>query len=62
MTKLVLDRTENIVGKAENAGFQHFLLFPQYFLKGFFLRVVKSLDNVVELINFHTPCQKFKML
>ena len=23
---------ENIVGKGENAGNQHFLLFPQYFL------------------------------
>ena len=23
---------ENIVGKGENAGYQHFLLFPQYFL------------------------------
>ena len=24
-------RVENIVGKAENAGYQHFLLFPQCF-------------------------------
>ena len=24
-------KVENIVGKGENAGFQHFLLFPQYF-------------------------------
>ena len=24
---------ENIVGKGENAGYQHFLLFPQYFQK-----------------------------
>ena len=36
------DRVENIVGKGENAGFQHFLLFPQYFQKGFFFRIVKS--------------------
>ena len=27
----VLDRVENIVGKGENAGYQHFLLFPQCF-------------------------------
>ena len=27
----VFDRVENIVGKGENAGYQHFLLFPQYF-------------------------------
>ena len=25
----VLDRVDNIVGKGENAGYQHFLLFPQ---------------------------------
>ena len=27
----VYDRVENIVGKGENAGYQHFLLFPQCF-------------------------------
>ena len=27
----VFDSEENIVGKGENAGFQHFLLFPQCF-------------------------------
>ena len=31
--KFVLGRLENIVGKGENAGYQHFLLFPQYFQK-----------------------------
>ena len=34
--KSVLGRAENIVGKAENAGYQPFLLFLQCFLKGFF--------------------------
>ena len=29
--KFVRDRTENIVGKGENAGYQHLLLFPQSF-------------------------------
>ena len=29
----VYDREENIVGKGENAGYEHFLLFPQYFQK-----------------------------
>ena len=29
--KIVLGRVENIVGKGENAGNQHFLIFPQYF-------------------------------
>ena len=31
--KIVLGRVENIVGKGENAGYQHFLLFPQCFQK-----------------------------
>ena len=34
--KLVLGRVENIVGKEENAGYQHFLLFPQCFQKASF--------------------------
>ena len=29
MPKFALDKIENIVGKEENAGYQHFLLFPQ---------------------------------
>ena len=29
----VFDRVENIVGKGENAGYQHFLLFLQCFQK-----------------------------
>ena len=39
----VFDGVENIVGKGENAGYQHFLLFPQSF-QDFLLRVVKSWD------------------
>ena len=31
--KLGLERVENIVGKRENAGYLHFLLFPQCFQK-----------------------------
>ena len=31
--KFVLERQENIVGKGENTGYQHFLLFPQCFQK-----------------------------
>ena len=33
MTKFVLDWVENIVGKGENIGYHHFLLFPQSFPK-----------------------------
>ena len=47
--KFPLGRVENIVGKGENAGHQHFLLFPQCFQKTFFLFwVVKSRDCVVK--------------
>ena len=33
----VFNRVENTVGKGENAGYQHFLLFPQCFQKVPFL-------------------------
>ena len=46
--KFALGRMENIVGKGENAGDQHFLLLPQCFSKGFSYRVVKSHDCVVK--------------
>ena len=34
-------RIENIVGKGENAGYQHFLLFPQCFQKASSLASLK---------------------
>ena len=37
----VFGRVENIVGKGENAGYQHFLLFPQCFQKLSFPEVIK---------------------
>ena len=39
--KFVLGRVENTVGKGENAGYQHFLLFPQCFQKASFSGVSK---------------------
>ena len=33
LTKLRNKSFENIMGKGENAGKQHFLLFPQFFLR-----------------------------
>ena len=44
----ILYRIENIVEKRENAGYQHFLLFPTMFTKGFFLRIVKRRACVVK--------------
>ena len=39
--KFVMGRVENIVGKGENAGDEHFLLFPQCFQKLSFPDVLK---------------------
>ena len=39
--KTGLGRVENMVGKGENAGYQHFLLFPQCFQKVSFLGSLK---------------------
>ena len=36
MAKFVFDRVEKNAGKGENAGYQHFLLFPQCFPKASF--------------------------
>ena len=41
MTISVFDRLENIVGKEENAGYQHFLLFTQCFQKASFWASLK---------------------
>ena len=47
MMIFLFDRLENAVGKGENAGYQHFLLFPR-FPKNFFPRVIKSQDFEVK--------------
>ena len=41
MTISVFDSVENIVGKGGNAGYQHFLLFPQCFEKASFPDTLK---------------------
>ena len=46
---MLLGLVENIVGKGENAGYQHFPLFSQCFKNvPFFFRLVKSWDCVVK--------------
>ena len=40
-SKFALRQVENIAGKEENAGYQHFLLFPQCFQKPSFSRSLK---------------------
>ena len=39
--KFVLGRVEKIVGKGENAGYQHFLLFPQCFQNASYTGLLK---------------------
>ena len=41
ISKFAFDRVENIAGKGENAGYQHFLLFPQCFQKASFSGFLK---------------------
>ena len=38
----VFDTVKNIVGKGENAGYQHFLLFPRCFEKAYFPDTLKG--------------------
>ena len=40
--EILSDRVENSVGKEENAGFQHFLLFPQCFERHLPCAIVKT--------------------
>ena len=47
-----LGRVENIVGKGENAGNQHFLLFPQCFQKTSLSGSLKVGIRIVELTPF----------
>ena len=46
-------RIENIVGKAENAGYQHFLLFLRCFRRASFFKVVKIRDCSVSASHFY---------
>ena len=48
MTISLYDRVENTVGKGENAGYQHFLIFPQCFPKPSSLGSLKVWDCVVK--------------
>ena len=42
------ERLENNLEKGENAGYQHFLLFPELFSKVFSVRFVKTRERVVK--------------
>ena len=51
--KYVFGEVENIVGKGENAGYLHFLLFPQCFQKVSFSGLLKPGPCVKELKHCH---------
>ena len=55
--------------KGENAGYQHFLLFPRWFLNGSIIRVIKNRDGMIKesifarwqncsLAHFHSICSR----
>ena len=50
----VLKRVENIMGKGENAVYQHFLLFPHCFQKtvytGFIFKIIADGQNIGETL------------
>ena len=47
--KYVFKRVENIEGKEQNAGYQHFHLFPSNFLKAFSIRDMKTWAFMVKV-------------
>ena len=48
MVLFVSDKDENIGGKGENAGYQHFFPFPAMFSKPVYLRFIKSGNGLVK--------------
>ena len=60
------DRVENIVGKEENAGYQHFLFFPQCFQKASFSGSLKvgivwqrfNKQQLLRLVQTESMCRR----
>ena len=52
------DRVENIVGKGENAGYRHVLLFPQCFQRAFYPESLKVGIVWLRVENKCLICQK----
>ena len=49
--EISFEKVENIVGKGENAGYQHFLLLPHCFQKAYFSRSLKVVSVLCGLSN-----------
>ena len=60
--KFVLGTVENIVGKGENAGYQHFLLFPQSLQKASNTGSLKVVIVWLRLRARNCPIQKINAL
>ena len=58
--KFVLGTVENILGKGENVGYQHFLLFLQCFPKGFSAGLLKVVF-MWERVNLYIYVQVFRI-
>ena len=43
-----IHRVENVVGKGEDSGYQHFLLFPTMFSKDIFSGFIRSGNHLVK--------------
>ena len=54
--KLFFGWSENIVGKGENAAYQHFLLFPQCFQKVSFLGSFGKVLNASQHLHWVSCC------
>ena len=49
LVRFVSERVENIVGKEEKAGYQHYLLSQQCFQNPFFLWVIQTQECIVRV-------------
>ena len=55
----VFDRVENIVGKGENAGYQHFLLFPRFQLAGWLVVLGFNATLTAKVISWRSVTHVF---
>ena len=63
VAEFLLNRVENIVRKGDNAGYQHFLLYPQCFQIVPFPRFSKIRDCFANAHSYYLNCPtKFKAL
>ena len=58
MAKFIFDRVENIAGKGENAGYQHFLLFPECF-QMLIIKNLSKFEEISSVLRDTVNCQKF---